>query len=254
MSLELVSVSKRRGTFRLEGISIRAEDGGILGIAGPNGAGKSTLLKVMAGILPPDSGTMTIDGRDISSMSLRERAGKISILFQETPAPFNFGVKDVIRTSGYFIGGREDNIDRVLESVGIAELGGRPFHELSGGEKRLVMLSALLYQNTKVCLFDEPFSFLDVDKEMRIARTIRKLRDEDRLVIVTMHDINGLLRLADSALLMKKGVQVAYGTVGDVITVENIYRTYGVRFAEYDSPEGRRMVPEESMAIQERVV
>ena len=97
MSLELTSVSKKRGTFTLQDISIGAEDGGILGIAGPNGAGKSTLLRVMAGIIPPDSGTLTVDGMDIFSMPLRERASKISILFQETPAPFNFGVKDVIR-------------------------------------------------------------------------------------------------------------------------------------------------------------
>ncbi len=249
MTLEARGLAKKIGNFSLTDISLACSPGEVTGIAGANGAGKSTLLKLLSGILRVDSGLVLANGQDILRMTPRERAKSVSILLQETPSPFNFVVEDVVRTAGYFIGKNEDNLDSVLGSMGISELSGRRFHELSGGEKRLVMLAALLYQDSSICLLDEPFSFLDVDKEIRTTRAINQLKKEGKAVVITLHDMNALMRLADHTVLMKRGEIVAKGKTVDILTPENAYLTYGVRFSEYMSPEGKRLIADDLLQI-----
>ncbi|MGC8505974.1 MAG: ABC transporter ATP-binding protein [Thermoplasmata archaeon] len=248
MMLEISNVSFRRGNFSLKELHLRAQNGDVIGIVGPNGSGKSTFLRTIAGILKKESGEIRYNGRDIEEYHHVERPRIISMLSQETPNPFSFTVSDVIRTAGYFTGRPLEGIKKSLRKLDIENLYKRQFSQLSGGEKRLVMLAALIYQDADVCLMDEPFSFLDVDKSMKVFRIVRSLKEENKIVIVTMHDINMIWNLCDSVLLMKKGGMVASGTPEEVLNEENLQKTYGIPFSRYDSPEGPRFVPSEFLS------
>ncbi|MCL4327675.1 MAG: ABC transporter ATP-binding protein [Candidatus Thermoplasmatota archaeon] len=248
MMLEIRGVSFSRGNFRLKELGLNAQNGDVVGIVGPNGSGKSTFLRIIAGILKKESGEIRYNDRDINEYQHMERPRIISMLSQETPNPFSFTVSDVIGTAGYFTGRPPEGIKRSLRKLGIENLYKRQFSQLSGGEKRLVMLATLIYQDADVCLMDEPFSFLDVDKSTKVFRIVRSLKDENKIVVVTMHDINMIWNLCDSVLLMKNGSMVASGTPEEVINEENLQKTYGIPFSHYDSPEGPRFVPSEFLS------
>jgi iron complex transport system ATP-binding protein len=250
--LEISGVSYTRGIFRLQDISFSAEKGTVVGIVGPNGSGKSTLLRVIAGILKQEAGNIRFNGIDIATYQQRERPKIISMLSQETPNPFSFTVNDVIKTAGYFTDRPLEGVMRSLRKLDVEYLFNRPFSQISGGEKRLVMLAAMIYQDAEICLMDEPFSFLDVDKSMKIFRIIKALKKENKIVIVTMHDINMIWNLCDSAILMKNGTLVASGNPGEVVNETTLQKTYGIPFSRYDSPEGPRFVPSDFMFTENK--
>lgn len=243
MSLELEHLNFTRGTFSLEDIGLSVPEGSILGIGGQNGSGKSTLLRLMYGFYKPDSGNIRIGNVPLAILSTREISRKIAVVNQEISEPFNFTALDVVKLSGY---SRENDSVSPLEAMemcGITHLSNRIFSELSGGEKRLVIIAAAVYQDAGTILMDEPTAFLDVDKEQKVRRIIQNLNNMGRTLVLVLHDINLLNSLCTHVVLLRQGRIVASGEKDEVLSLENLEKAYSLKFRILEDAGPYRFAP-----------
>ncbi|WP_162509391.1 ABC transporter ATP-binding protein [Thermogymnomonas acidicola] len=224
----------RLGSFSVRDVTIPLEKGRINGIGGKNGSGgKSTLLRAIYGYLRLDRGAILIDGREIGEYSERERASKISVVHQEHPEPISFRVRDIVSLYGTW-SGSSLSLESVAARTGIAHLMDRDFSTLSGGEKRLVMIAAALYQDTEFVLMDEPTAFLDVDRELLVYDLIRQASLMGKTVVVVLHDVNSLAALCHRITFMKEGQVVAHGRPEEVLRTDILERVYDTGFTVRD--------------------
>ena len=220
----------------LNGVSLSAAGGEFVSVLGGNGVGKSTLFKCILGILPGYSGTVTVDGRDTRTMTVRELAQKIAYIPQMSASAFNYSVEDIVlmgTTAGLnslHSPGREEKrcAEEAMERMGISNLRQRCFHHLSGGERQLTVIARALAQQAKILLFDEPCSALDFGNQMRILNEAKSLSRDGYLVIQSTHDPEKAYMFSDRMIALKGGSVFAQGTPGEVLTAENIRRLYGV--------------------------
>ena len=235
--LEVNSLSFSYGSrLILNDVSLRAERGEFVSVLGGNGVGKSTLFKCILGILPGYSGTVTVDGRDTRTMSVREIAQKIAYIPQLHASVFNYSVGDIVlmgttaKLGSLRSPGREEKrrADEAMERMGISSLKGRCFHHLSGGERQLVVIARALAQQADILLIDEPTSALDFGNQMHILNEAKSLARDGYLVIQTTHDPERAYIYSDRMIALKNGTVFAQGTPGEVLTEENIRRLYGV--------------------------
>lgn len=234
----------------LRGINLSSEDSGIVLLLGPNGSGKTTLLRCINGILAPQSGSISVNGRSLREYSRRELARIMSIVPQVHRPSFPYTVLDVVligRTPHVGAFAMPDKRDvevarQCLEAVGISRLAQRVYTRVSGGEMRLVLIARALAQQPKVLLLDEPTAHLDVANQLRVLNTVRKLTKENGIsTLVSLHDPNHALAFADRVALLFEGELVASGKPEDVITVENMKKVYGVD-ADIITHKGRKFV------------
>lgn len=184
-------------------IDLRVEPGTITAVLGPSGCGKSTLLSTIAGILPPVSGRVLVDGVDVTSLPAHERT--VGMVFQE---PLLFPHYDVARNVGYGLerqgvsrGDARTRALELLEWVGLGGYGDRRVDELSGGQAQRVALIRALAPNPAILLLDEPFSALDVDLRQRLAQEVSELlRDRGLAAVHVTHDSVEAAALADCVL------------------------------------------------------
>ncbi|NJE48257.1 ABC transporter ATP-binding protein [Thermococcus sp. 9N3] len=230
----------------LRGVSFDFNEG-VGCLLGPNGAGKSTLMKCIAGILKGE-GKVTLDGRDVLKMPERERAKLISYSPQEFSVSFPYTVFEVVLMGrNPYVNplrgpGEEDEelAWKSLEVLGLAELAERPFTELSGGQKRLVMLARSIAQGGRLLLFDEPTSFLDFRNQHVVLSAIREL-GRGRLILVSLHDPNQAMAFCDSVFLLRSGSIFVSGRPQKVLTPENLSRLYKMP-VEVIEVAGRRVI------------
>jgi iron complex transport system ATP-binding protein len=230
---------RRRGAGQrvLDGVSLAVERGSIVGLLGPNGSGKTTLLRILAGVLPPQSGRVTIDGRPIDQMSRRDLARRVAVVPQETHSTFDFSVIDMVLMGRYphlgafeLEGADDQAIARdALAATGTAALEARPFATLSGGEKQRVVIASALAQASDVLLLDEPTAALDLGYQFEITALLRRLNAErGTTMIVSTHDLNLVAALCERVVLLKQGRVVAQGATEATLTAEHIRLLYEV--------------------------
>ena len=224
------------GRLILSDISLKAEKGEFVSVLGCNGAGKSTLFKCILGILSAYSGTVSVDGQNTRTLSVREIAQRIAYIPQMSASAFNYSVEDIVlmgTTAGLnslHSPGREEKrrAEEAMERMGISDLRQRCFHHLSGGERQLTVIARALAQQAKILLFDEPCSALDFGNQMRILNEAKSLSRDGYLVIQSTHDPEKAYMFSDRMIALKDGSVFAQGTPGEVLTAENIRRLYGV--------------------------
>ncbi|MDD5307883.1 MAG: ABC transporter ATP-binding protein [Deltaproteobacteria bacterium] len=235
---EAVCAGYANGPDAVAGVDLRASAGRILVLTGPNGAGKSTLLAVLAGILAPRRGRVTIDGRDVCSLPGPERARLMGYLPQEVRASAPFTVREVVAL-GRFPHGRglafetDDDlcaVDEALAATGMTALAGRPFGELSGGEKQRVLIASILAQGPRVLLLDEPTSALDLGRKAEVFAILRERARKGAAVVVVTHDLNLAGVFADEVALLAKGVILVLGPPAQVLRREVLEPAYGPAF------------------------
>jgi iron complex transport system ATP-binding protein len=211
----------------LRGLSFDIGAGQLLAVVGPNGSGKSTLLKIIVGILQPEGGSVLVAGRDISSIKRREAARLIGYVAQDSAVRFPFTAMEFV-LQGRFAQGRligfesEQDIqeaNRAMELTNTTEFASRLVVELSGGERQRVMLARSLASRPRVLVLDEPVANLDISHQVRMLDLVRKLTVEgDMSAIVVTHELNLAADFASSALLLKGGELIAFGTPQEVMT------------------------------------
>jgi iron complex transport system ATP-binding protein len=221
----------------LDRVSLEVERGTIVGLLGPNGSGKTTLLRIVAGVLPPLSGRVLVDGHPIDRMTRREVARRVAVVPQETHATFDFSVIDMVLMGRYphlgpfeLEGAADQEIARAaLRATDTAALETRPFATLSGGEKQRVVIASALAQASDMLLLDEPTAALDLRYQCEIAALLRRLNaDRGTTMIVSTHDLNLAAALCERLVLLKQGRVLAHGATSDTLTAEHIRLLYDV--------------------------
>jgi iron complex transport system ATP-binding protein len=235
-----VSFSYRRGAAAdrvLDQVSIDVERGTSVGLLGPNGSGKTTLIRIIAGMLRPESGSVTLDGRTVSSMARRDLARRVAVVPQETHTTFDFSVIDMVLMGRYphlgpfeLEGMADLEIARdALRATGTAALEARSFATLSGGEKQRVVIASALAQASDVLLLDEPTTALDLGYQFEIVALLRRLNGErGTTMIVSTHDLNLAAALCQRLVLLKDGTVIAQGDTATTLTADNIRLLYDV--------------------------
>jgi iron complex transport system ATP-binding protein len=218
-------------------ISLSIDRGSVVSVLGPNGSGKTTLLKLLAGVLRPSNGVVRLDGADIAAMSRAAIARRIAVVPQETHPAFEYTVLEMVLMGRYphlrpfQLEGPDDiRLAReALASTGTAALESRGFDTLSGGEKQRVVIAVALAQASDILLLDEPTASLDLAYQLEIAALVRRLnRERGVTLVLSTHDLNLAAAVSDRVMLLAGGRVLAMGATADVLTPENIARTFQV--------------------------
>ena len=221
----------------LDGVSLEVAAGTIVGLLGPNGSGKTTFLRILAGVLAPHAGAVTIDNRPIAQMARRELARRVAMVPQETHSTFDFSVIDMVLMGRYphlgafeLEGAGDQAIARdALAATGTSALETRLFATLSGGEKQRVVIASALAQASDMLLLDEPTASLDLGYQFEIATLLRRLNAERKTtMIVSTHDLNLAAALCERVVLLKQGRVIAQGSTEETLTTEHIRQLYEV--------------------------
>jgi iron complex transport system ATP-binding protein len=235
------SISVAHGSREvLSDFSLEAAAGSVTALLGPNGAGKSSALKALAGILPCAQGRLCLAGRELSQMSLRERARERAYLPQHSQLQSGFSVRDVVSQGRYAHRAAWSNtqqrnapaVEAALSAANLAALAERPFDRLSGGEQRRVLLGRALASEARVLLLDEPTSGLDVAHALRLFELLTSLAARGFCIVLSLHDLDQALRHTERVVLLDRGRTIASGPSARVITAEAVRAVYGVEFEE----------------------
>lgn len=234
-SIELseISVTYPNGKSALDDVSLTLRQGTIYGLIGANGAGKSTLFKSIMGLVRPTTGQVTIAGRSVRDAL---RGNLVSYVPQTEDVDWNFPVlvEDVVMTGRYGHMGflripsqRDKEVVReALQRVEMAGFAKRQIGELSGGQKKRVFVARALAQEGQILLLDEPFAGVDIKTEESLARLLRGLAKEGRLILVSTHNLGSVPSFCDEAILIDRSV-LAAGPVATTLTQENLLRAFG---------------------------
>ena len=220
----------------LRGVDLEVAHGELVGLVGPNGAGKSTLLRLLLGFLPPDAGTVELEGRPIADLPRREVARRAAFVPQGFHTEFDFRVRDLVamgRTPwlGRFRPeGEEDRsaVARAMEATEVAAMAERPFTELSGGERQRVLLARAFAQGTDVLLLDEPNASLDLLHAYQLLELVRRRVDEGAAALAALHDLSLAARFCDRLVVLHEGGVRAEGPPSEVLSQTHLAEVFGV--------------------------
>jgi len=215
-------------------VSLSLREGDSLALLGPNGGGKTTLLKTMLGLLPPLAGEVLLNGKPLAAISVRERARLIGYVPQVHLGTFAFAVETVVlmgRTAYGSLFSRPGTKDiavahAALERLGIFHLAERPYTEISGGERQLVLLARALAQEPRFIVLDEPTASLDFGNQGKVLQEIERLAGAGLGVLFTTHDPNHALRAARRTCLLRDGTITVEGNTSVVLNRDNLEQLY----------------------------
>lgn len=238
--------------FSLADVSLTVPHGSITGLLGPNGGGKSTLLRILAGILPSDTGDVQLDGTSLSQLPRRDAARRIALVPQGTHPTFDFTALEMVlmgrhpHLGAFELEGPGDlSLARdAMNATGTTELAERSFLTLSGGEQQRVALASALAQAPQVLLLDEPTASLDLAYQLEIGNLLSSLnRERGVTMVVATHDLNFAARICDRLVLMRGGRVLAEGPTAGTLTPDAITRVYDVDAAvSTDASSGQVVV------------
>ncbi len=221
----------------LENVTFSVNRGESFGVVGPNGSGKTTLLKCISGVLKPRSGIVRLNGRVVQDLSEKEIARNIAVVPQSSAVDFDFSAQEMVRMGRYphisrFRMERQEDheiVKRAMEITNTEHLGARRIRTLSGGELQRVIIAQALAQQPKLVLLDEPTVHLDIGHQLEIMTLIKKLnRDNGLTVISVFHDLNLAAQYCERLMLLDCGKVSSIGSPHQVLTSENIQKTYRI--------------------------
>lgn len=220
---KLVKTFKGRNV--VNGVSIRVQEGSIVGLLGPNGAGKTTTFYMIVGIEKPSSGSILIDGKDITRMSMYKRADEgIGYLPQEASIFRTMTVEDNIRamlqTTTMTKAAIEEAVESLLQEFHIEHVRFRQGMQLSGGERRRVEIARCLALSPRFVLLDEPFAGVDPIAVADIQGMIRHLKERGIGVLITDHNVRETLGIVDTAYILNNGEILLEGSPQDIANSE----------------------------------
>ncbi len=227
-------------------VTLELAAGEVLCLLGPNGSGKTTLFKTLLGLLPPQSGTVLIEGRDAGTLTRDAIARQISYVPQAHGAFFPYTVRETVlmgRTAHLGLFSAPSARDHAataaaIERMGITHLADAIYTQISGGERQLALIARALAQEARVVIMDEPTANLDFGNQVRVLERIRALAGEGIGVLLSTHDPDHAFLCADRVAMLHQGRLMACGTVSEVMTAEKLQQIYGVAVTVTAVPMG----------------
>ena len=221
-----------RSRLVVGGVSLEVRSGEIVGLLGPNGAGKTTSFYMIIGLVACDSGTVELDGHDLTDrpMHVRARAG-LGYLPQEPSIFRHLSVRDnvmaILETRpGLGKGERERRLDTLLGELHISHLAAQRGDSLSGGERRRVEIARSLAADPRFMLLDEPFAGVDPISILDIQQIVRYLSGRGIGILITDHNVRDTLGICDRAYIVSEGTIIADGTPEAVLDDERVREVY----------------------------
>jgi iron complex transport system ATP-binding protein len=238
--------------FSLKNISFSVNSGQICAILGPNASGKTTLIKCITGILSIGSGTISFDDRDMTELKEKEVSRTLAYVPQIHEASFPYTVMDIVLMGrnphiGYFSMPKSEDVDKshsALATLKMECIKNRIYTEISGGQRKMVLIARALAQETPIIVLDEPTAHLDFRNKLLVLKNIKNLvKAKGVSVLLSMHDPNEVSLIANQTMIMNDGEIVSQGKTEDVLTSKIIKEIYDIDVELFHSREGKVFVP-----------
>ncbi|GAA3948241.1 ABC transporter ATP-binding protein [Gordonia caeni] len=226
-------------------LDVEIPDGSFTVIVGPNACGKSTLLRALSRLLPPQHGTVLLDGREVDSYRGKEFARLVGLLPQQSIAPEGITVIDLVSRGRFpyqkmFQQWTDDDqqaVDRALHATRLTELATRRVEALSGGQRQRVWIAMALAQETPILLLDEPTTYLDLAHQLEVLQLCTELNAQGKTLVAVLHDLNQAARFSTHLIAMRSGEIIATGPPAEMLTAELVEKVFGVRSQVIPDPE-----------------
>jgi ABC-2 type transport system ATP-binding protein len=219
-AIQINRIHKHFGALHaLKGIDLSIEQGEFFALLGPNGAGKSTLINILAGLIKPSSGDISVLGFDVVKQ-YRQARQLLGIVPQELVFDPFFNVREMLRfQAGYFGRGPENDawVDEILAGLGLADKANTNMRKLSGGMKRRALIAQALAHKPPVIVLDEPTAGVDVELRQTMWAFIKKLNREGHTIILTTHYLEEAETLCNRIGMMKQGELVALDSTANLL-------------------------------------
>ncbi len=231
-TLETIEISKSyRGRRVVDDVSVRVARGEIVGLLGPNGAGKTTSFYMVVGLISPDSGKVLLDGKDITSMPMFERARNgVSYLPQEASIFRKLTVEDnlmaILQARRMTGRDRRSRMNQLIAQMGLDTVRRSKGFVLSGGERRRVEIARSLAIDPAFLLLDEPFSGIDPIQVLELQKIILDLKRQGIGILVTDHNVRETLSVTDRAYIINAGKIFRSGSPDSLTQDAEVRRVY----------------------------
>src|ERR1700685_3275472 len=209
-------VKEYRGRKVVNGVSVNVGAGEIVGLLGPNGAGKTTTFNMVVGVVKPDKGLVTYQGRKITNLPMHKRARLgIGYLTQEPSVFRKLTVEEnilaILETLKLSRDERPVRLKYLLEELDLTPVAKSKAYQLSGGEKRRLEITRALVTSPKLLLLDEPFSGIDPIAVYEVQKIVRRLKERGLGILITDHDVREMLKIIDRGYIIHKGQVLVEG-------------------------------------------
>jgi lipopolysaccharide export system ATP-binding protein len=231
-SLRAVDLEKSYGRKKVvDRVSVRVEEGEIVGLLGPNGAGKTTTFSMILGLVPLDGGRVLLRDEDITDRPMYLRARKGLVLLPQEPSAFRKltvaeNLLAVLETRMPGAGARAARASAALEEFGLAKLAGAKALTLSGGERRRLEIARAMVMDPDFVLLDEPFTGIDPLSVRDLQAIIRALRAKGLGVLLTDHAVRETLAITDRAYIIEGGRVLAEGRPEEIVSSGEVRKRY----------------------------
>lgn len=221
----------------IENLRVSIPEKKITTIIGPNGCGKSTLIKTIGRILKAKRGAVFLDGKSMNNMDTKEIAKQMALLPQTAEAPGGLTVFELVSygrfpyRKGMGSLAKEDYkyIHWAIDVTGLNDLKDCPTNALSGGQRQRAWIAMALAQGTDILVLDEPTTYLDLAHQLDILLLLKRLNEEeDRTIVMVLHDLNHASRFSDYMIAMRDGEVVTEGDPQTVMTRENLRKVFEI--------------------------
>ncbi len=218
-------------------VSLSVRRGEVVGLLGPNGAGKTTCFYMISGLIPTDTGSIEVDGHDLTGLPMYRRARMgIGYLPQEASIFRGLTAEQNIRATAELIepdpSRLEAAVEELLAEFGITHIRNTPAIALSGGERRRVEIARALATHPSYILLDEPLAGIDPIAVGEIRDLVRHLKDRGIGVLITDHNVRDALEIIDRAYILHDGRVLKEGTPEDIVGDRDVRRVYlGEKFS-----------------------
>ncbi len=234
-------------------LNLGIEPGQCWCILGRNGAGKTTLLHTLAGLLPPDAGDIRLEGESIRTLPRKRIAQQLGVLFQDQEDSFPATVMETVlqgrhphlRRWQWETAADRDIAREALKQVDLDGFTERDVLTLSGGERQRVAIAALLAQQTRLLLLDEPSNHLDLHHRIQILQQLRDhCRQNGAAMLMVLHDINLAARFCDHFVLMSDDAQIHLGRSDEILRTAILETVFGHPLTAVETTHGPAWLPE----------
>ncbi|SMQ72115.1 iron complex transport system ATP-binding protein [Bacillus sp. OV166] len=221
----------------VKNLSVKIPDRKITTIIGSNGCGKSTLLKAITRIISQQSGTVLLDGKDISKENTKILAKKMAILPQSPESAGGLSVGELVsygrfpyqKGFGRLTKKDYEVIDWALEVTGLLDFKFRSVDSLSGGQRQRVWIAMALAQETDIIFLDEPTTYLDMAHQLEVLELLQRLNiEQERTIVMVLHDLNHAARFADYIIALKEGHIIKAGDCEEVMNPEVLKKVFQI--------------------------